>query len=64
MSKLHNGPYPLPTEPGEAHRLTRLERERFIEFWDSGDEHDESLQAEWDAIDNPTRPPDRDLLSK
>ena len=47
---------------GQARRMNRAERERYIEFWDAGDEHDESLQAEWDALDHPTRPRDSELL--
>lgn len=55
--------YPLEVEPSDqVQRMNAAERERYIEFWDAGDEHDESLQMEWDALDFPTRPRDRDLL--
>ena len=61
-SALHGSPYPLPTEPGEAHQLTRLERERYLDLFDAGDQYDADLAADWDALDNPTRPADRELL--
>ena len=55
--------YPQGVESdGGVRRMNRKERERYIEFWDAGDEHDESLQAEWDALDHPTRPRDSELL--
>ena len=57
------GPYPLEIEPGEAARMNRKARERYLELacWPDPEEEAE-MEAAWDATDNPTRPRDRELL--
>ena len=63
MSLSETVAYPDPTQAdGQAGKLTKAQRERYLDLFDAGDQYDEELAAAWDALDNPTRPPDRDLL--
>jgi hypothetical protein len=47
--------FPSTTHWESAKKENRLSRERYLEFWDAGDEYDEQ------ELD-PTRPRDKDLL--